>query len=261
MITPGIVSATFRDKTADDIIRLCKEAGLEAVEWSENAHVMPDDPEGAAALYEKTKAAGLSVAAYGSYFRLGQNDDPETAFRASIRSAAALHAPLIRIWAGTKPSAEVSGGERKKMAAETRTVCEIAAEYDIKVAMEWHKNTLTDTNESAMAFLEEVNHENLYCLWQPTVALTMEQREEGLALLKNHPMGERLLNLHMYYWLDGVRRPFREGMGEWARYLAQVEPGTQRFGLLEFVMGNTEEQFLADAAELHRLLKTAGFSK
>ncbi len=53
MIIPGMVSATFREKTADDIIRLCKEADLQAVEWSENAHVMPGDPEGAAELLKK----------------------------------------------------------------------------------------------------------------------------------------------------------------------------------------------------------------
>ncbi|MCI8517032.1 MAG: hypothetical protein HFG75_09235 [Hungatella sp.] len=47
MIVPGMISATFRDKSAGEIIRLCKEADLKAVEWSENAHVMPEDPSGA----------------------------------------------------------------------------------------------------------------------------------------------------------------------------------------------------------------------
>ena len=43
MITPGIVSATFREKTAEEVIALCKAAGLEAVEWSENAHIYPGE--------------------------------------------------------------------------------------------------------------------------------------------------------------------------------------------------------------------------
>ena len=87
MIIPGMVSATFREKTVDDIIRLCKEADLQAVEWSENAHVMPGDPEEAAELLKKTQMAGLIVAAYGSYYRLGQNEDPKTVFQASLVSA------------------------------------------------------------------------------------------------------------------------------------------------------------------------------
>lgn len=249
MVIPGMVSATFRDKAAEDVIRLCTQADLEAVEWSENAHVMPGDPEGAKALLEMTERAGLRVAAYGSYYRLGQQEDSEEAFCRSLVSAEALGAPLIRIWAGTQASSATDRAEQKRLAREAALVCEVAGEKNIKVALEWHKNTLTDTNKSAMEFLREVNHENLYCLWQPTVALSMEERCEGLRLL-----GDRLLNLHMYYWLDGVRRPFAEGMDEWQRYLKEVDQSVERFGLLEFVMGNTEEQFLEDARALHALL-------
>lgn len=250
MIIPGIVSATFREKTAEDIIRLCGEAGLKAVEWSENAHVMPSDPEGVATLYEKTREAGLEVAAYGSYYRLGQNEDPQGAFFRSLISAVALHAPLIRIWAGTESSAETDGERRRTLAGEAAVVCAMAAKYDIRVALEWHKNTLTDTNESAMQFLSETDHDNLYCLWQPTVALNMRQRSEGLELL-----GDRLQNLHIYYWREGVRRPLAEGVEEWKQYLAHVDKGRTRYGLLEFVMDNSEEQFLEDAKTLHRLLE------
>lgn len=252
MIIPGMVSATFREKSADDIIRLCKEADLQAVEWSENAHVMPGDPEGAAELLKKTQMAGLTVAAYGSYYRLGQNEDPKTVFQASLVSAKALKAPLIRVWAGTKPSLEVSEEEARALANEAAVIGEMAAAEGIKIAFEWHKNTLTDTNESAMNLLNLADQDNLYCLWQPTVALSMDERCEGLQLLRER---NRLLNLHIYYWLDGVRRPLREGVGEWSQYLSQVDEKENRFGLLEFVMGNTEEQFLEDAKTLHEILK------
>lgn len=253
MIIPGMVSATFRGETPERIIELCREAGLKAVEWSENAHVNPDDPKGAAALYEKTKAAGLDVAAYGSYYRLGEQQDPEEVFARSLRSAAALRAPVIRIWAGAKPSDQVTKQERKALAKEAALVGEMAEKEGIKIGFEWHKNTLTDTNESAMELLKQADQKNLYCLWQPTVALTMDQRVEGLDLL-----GDRLLNLHVYYWLEGKRRPFQEGLDEWARYLAHVDQNTDRYGLLEFVMDNTEEQFLEDAKALHGLLRKLG---
>lgn len=249
MIIPGMVSATFRDKPAKEIIRLCKEADLKAVEWSENAQVMPGDPAGAKELHEWTVEAGLKVAAYGSYYRLGQNEDVEGTFRASLVSAAALHAPLMRIWAGTKGSELVDEESRKELAAEAAKVCHMAAEAGIKVALEWHKNTLTDTNESAMRFLDEADHDNLYCLWQPTVALTMAQRTQGLDLL-----GDRLLNLHIYYWPEGVRRSLEEGVDVWRQYLDHVDRRKDRFGLLEFVMDNTEEQFLEDARVLRKLL-------
>ena len=252
MIIPGMVSATFREKSADDIIRLCKEADLQAVEWSENAHVMPGDPEGAAELLKKTQMAGLTVAAYGSYYRLGQNEDPKTVFQASLVSAKALKAPLIRVWAGTKPSLEVSEEEARALANEAAVIGEMAAAEGIKIAFEWHKNTLTDTNESAMNLLNLADQDNLYCLWQPTVALSMEERCEGLRLLRER---NRLLNLHIYYWPNGTRRPLSEGMDVWKTYLSHVNQQQDRFGLLEFVMGNTEAQFLEDAQILKNLLK------
>lgn len=250
MIIPGVVSATFREKPAEDIIRLCVAAKLKAVEWSENAHVKPGDPEGAKALYEKTRKAGLMVAAYGSYYKFGQSEDPEKAFEASLVSAKALHAPLIRVWAGTEPSQLVPDEKRKELAREAAIICTMAQGRGIKVALEWHRNTLTDTNESAMKFLKEVNHENLFCLWQPTLALSMEEKMEGLDFL-----GGRLLNLHIYYWpADGVRRPLEEGAHIWRQYLEHVDKKKDRFGLLEFVMGDTEEQFLEDTRILHKLL-------
>lgn len=250
MIIPGMVSATFRDKSPERIIELCRTANLQAVEWSENAHVLPADQEGAAALYEKTVKAGLSVAAYGSYYKLGEQADPEAVFTKSVVSAKALHAPLMRIWAGTKPSDEVGEKERDSQTKEAALIGRIAAGYGIKVAFEWHKNTLTDTNESAMRLLAEAGQDNLYCLWQPTVALNMEERCRGLKLL-----GGKLLNLHIYYWKEGVRRPFCEGTDEWKQYLAHVDQKTDRFGLLEFVKDNTEAQFLEDAKALLCLLK------
>lgn len=249
MIIPGMVSATFREKKPEDILRLCREAELKAVEWSENAHVLPGDPEGAAALYQKTMEAGLAVAAYGSYFRLGQNENPEEIFRLSLESAKALHAPIIRIWAGTEASEAVDREKRQRLADEAARIGRMAEKEGIKIAFEWHKNTLTDTNESAMELLSLADQENLYCLWQPTVALNRKQRTEGLELL-----GDRLLNLHIYYWREGVRRPLAEGVEEWKQYLEHVDRKKDRFGLLEFVMDNTEEQFLADAETLRKLL-------
>lgn len=254
MIIPGMVSATFRDQSPEHIIELCSQAGLKAIEWSENAHILPNDPSGAKILGEKTRSAGLKVAAYGSYYRLGEQEKERIneTFKASLISAKAVDAPLIRIWGGKLPSQDVDDENRKRLAEEARMISELAKEQQIKVALEWHKNTITDTNESAEQFLKEVESDNLYCLWQPTVALNMRERCAGLEMLRKEG---KLLNIHVYYWLDGVRRPLSEGLGEWKQYLSQVDPCQERFGLLEFVMGNTEEQFLEDARAWIRFLQ------
>lgn len=248
---PGAVSATFKKMplTADEVIALLADCGLQSVEWSENVHVQPGDPEGAALLGRKTEAAGLKVAGYGSYFRLGENENPAEAFAKSLISARALGAPLIRIWAGTLPSAEVDDGLFRAFAREAAMIGGMAADAGIKAAFEWHKNTLTDTNESALRLLTEADHPNLYCLWQPTVALSPRERAHGISL-----MGDRLLNFHVYSWPDGRRGPLNAA--EWQYYLdaASGLTGT-RCALLEFVRDDTPEQFRADAETLINLLK------
>lgn len=251
MLKAGLVSKTFQHKSINEVLLLCQKAGLKGIEWSENAHISAGDPAGAEELRRKTEAAGLSVAGYGSYFRLGTEEDPEAAFAKSLLSAEALGAPYIRIWAGRKPSCEVSKQEMHKLAEEAHRISAMAASKGILVALEWHRNTLTDTNESAMAFLDAANHPNLQCLWQPTCALNMEERCAGIDLLEDRGI---LLNLHVYYWPEqNLRRPLREGEDLWRTYLSHVHSEEDRYALLEFVMDNSEAQFLEDATVLHDL--------
>ena len=248
---PGAVSATFKKMplSPDEILRLLSDCGLRAVEWSENAHIQPDDPQGASLLRRKTEDAGLRVAAYGSYFRLGENESPERAFAASLKSAVSLGAPLIRIWAGSRGSAEVSDDEFARLAEEAARVADLAERENIRVAFEWHKNTLTDTNVSAERLLRTAAHPNLFTLWQPTVALSPRERVEGIRRI-----GSQILNVHVYSWPDGKRGPLNAA--EWQYYLEAAEGiGGVHCALLEFVRDDSVEQFCSDAQTLIKLLE------
>ena len=247
---PGAVSATFKKLPLSpaEIISLLTDCRLQAVEWSENAHVLPDDPTGATELGQRTRDAGLRVAAYGSYYRLGAQPDPEAAFLKSLKSATALGAPVIRIWGGTAGSAEVSGDERARWTREAALISRLAADQGIKAALEWHKNTLTDTNASAERLLREADAPNLYCLWQPTVALTPRERTDGIRRL-----GDRLLNFHVYSWPDGKRGPLNAA--EWQYYFDAASDLT-RCALLEFVRDDSVEQFRQDALALLKLTES-----
>jgi len=249
---PGVVSVTFRDKPAEEVIRLAVQNHLEAIEWSENAHILPDAPEDAKKLKEATEAAGLQVAAYGSYYRLGEYENPEETFGKSLASASALGAPVIRVWAGVKASEDADEAYRARLAKEAALIAELAQQKGIKVAFEWHKNTLTDTNETAMELLKAADHPNLYCLWQPTVALTPAQRVEGVKLL-----GDRLVNYHVYSWPDGKRGPLNAA--EWKLYLDAAACEGSHYALMEFVRDNTEEQFASDAKVLTDLIHNGGY--
>ena len=68
-------------------------------------------------------------------------------------------------------------------------------------------------------------------------------------------LGNRLLNLHVYSWPDGRRGPLNAA--EWQYYLdAAGQIGGTHCALLEFVQGDTAEQFRADARTLLKLLES-----
>ena len=245
MVRTGLVSATFKSQNASYVIESARFAGLEAIEWSENHHIPAGDLAFAREVARQTTDAGLKAAGYGSYFRLGQGMD----IRTSLDTAAAMGIGQVRIWAGTKASADVSEDERAKLTEELSKVCHIASGYGMVLNLEWHKNTLTDTNESGLAVLRAVGSPNLRTLWQPTQALSFEQRAQGLAMISPY-----LSYMHVYYWDQSGRRPLSEGKEHWKRYLSLLDPRKDCYALLEFVMGDSQEQFFDDARTLKEIV-------
>lgn len=253
MIRPGLVSISFRSLEPAAIIDLCVRGGLAAIEWGGDVHVPHGDVDTAHAVGAGTVAAGLAVAAYGSYYRAGEVEgNPD--FSAVLASAQALGAPLVRVWAGTRGSAAADAEYRARVVEDLRRIAGLADLANLAVACEFHGGTLTDTNESALALYHEAGHPNLLAYWQPPVGLPPESCRQGLAALL-----ARLSNLHVFHWVteEGGRRrePLASGRELWEGYLAlaQEAPG-DRYALLEFVRDDSPEQLLADAATLREWL-------
>lgn len=64
----------------------------------------------------------------------------------------------LRTFSGQKPSADVSATERRDMAARLIDICDIAADYGVKIVVETHPNTLADNVSSTLRLLDEVSH-------------------------------------------------------------------------------------------------------
>lgn len=245
MLIPGIVSATFKNLDAEQVVALAVENHLQAIEWSENWHIKEGDCSKADHVLHLCTEAGIRIAAFGSYYRLGSFAN----FASRLSVAQALKTSVIRIWAGDKPSSQVEEKEYQDLVAEARELAQLSETFGITLALEWHRNTLTDTNESALAFLDSVGKENVKSLWQPTPALNFEQRKAGLSRLKS-----KLVNLHVYHWDDSGRRPLAEGIDQWNSYCSLVDSCEDHYALLEFVKDDSIQQFEDDASVLLTLL-------
>lgn len=245
----GLVSVSFRKLEPSAIVNLVAQADLKAIEWGGDIHVPHGDIASAKAVAALTADAGLAMANYGSYYRLGVSEQEGLNFQRVLETAHALGAPSIRVWAGHGPSADTDEAQRKTVTEDALRCAELAGQTGIKVALEYHNHTLTDCDASAMRLLNEARHPNLYTLWQP---INHETVENNIVALTN--VLPRLLHLHIFYWEfpDGVmtRRPLADGEAAWSKFLKLAVADDERYVLMEFVKDDDPEQFLRDAATL-----------
>ena len=250
MIRSGMASVTFRDLKPVEIVDIARQAGLDAIEWGGDVHVPHGEIELAREVAAITRNAGVEVSSYGSYSRAGCKGGSNPLFEDVARTALALGAPLIRIWAGDRGSRDAGPAWWNTVVQHAREMADIAQESGMTVAFEFHGHTLTDTAETARHLLEETNHPGVSIYWQPPVSLEHEARMEGLKLVTPW-----LSNLHVFHYQDGEQAPLAEGADEWRQYLAHVNSRTgDRYALLEFVEGGKPDNLLRDAATLKALL-------
>ena len=264
-LRPGLVSVTFRQLTPAVILDLAARVGLEGIEWGGDVHVPHGELDTAREVRRLTQEAGLQVAAYGSYYRVGHSESEGLSFERVLETAGELSAPLVRVWAGQR--AAVDDNYLSHVATDARRIADMAQTAGIRVACEWHEGTLTQTPEGALRLLHESAHPNLRLLWQPVDWLekspseTIEANLAGLRLAMPY-----LENLHVFHWKtqgqQTQRCALREGESMWNPYLkclaecpAQGGAAHERWLLLEFVRDHNPAVLAEDALTLRQWLR------
>ncbi len=221
-------------------------AGLGGIEWGSDIHVPPHDRINARRVGEMTRQAGLAVASYGTYYRLGGGED----FTAYLDAAEALGAPLLRLWAGTKGSAQTTPAERDAWVEDARRCAAWAHERGLSIAFEYHPGTLTDESESAVRLMQEIGHPSCGLYWQPDFAKEPATVAAGLAAVRPY-----LAAVHVFHWLpDHTRRPLSEGADLWRSWL-NIAPEMRAVPcLLEFVPEDDPARLSREAEALRGIL-------
>ena len=255
MIFTGLCSITFRDLSPRQIVDAVVEAGLRGIEWGGDIHCPHGDVETATTVGAMTRDAGLAVSSYGSYYRVGgpAAGKESPAFEGVLESAMAMEAPMIRVWAGSKGSKDADAAYRAIIVEDAQRIAEAAEAAGIRIGLEYHAGSLTDTLESTLQLLAAIDHDNVSTYWQPPFG---SAKADNLTAIQ--ALGEKISNLHVFHWTvapgDKIdHRPLAEGHDDWIDYLAEASaiPGG-RWALLEFVRDGKLEAFTADAAALTR---------
>ncbi len=245
-VRTGLVSVTFRQLPADEVAEVAAKAGLAAIEWGGDVHVPLGNLVAAQRVKALSEVHGLEIAAYGSYLRAGSVDREE--MRSAVATAEALGAPRIRVWAGNVGTAEAGVGDRMAVTRGLAELADVAATAGIEVALEFHRNTLTDEVDSTITLLLDVGAPNLKTYWQPPVDLDDAQCLEQLEALMPW-----LSTVHVFsWWPSNTRLPLAARASLWRPVLDRLAAEPREINaLLEFVADDSQDQFAKDAADLH----------
>ena len=240
----GLCSVTYRALPAAEVAALADTAGLRVVEWGADVHAPPGDPDALRALRHRTPRP----CSYGSYWRAGAHDLADLV--AVADAAVLLGAPRIRVWAGELGSADASAERRAAVVGALRDASGVAAARGLTLALEFHGGTLTDTVQSTLRLLDEVDHPALSTYWQPPVDLPDDAAVAGLRAVL-----DRVSAVHVFSWWPGGRRlPLAGRAGLWRRAVEVLADRPPLDLLLEFVPDDDPAALATEAATLRSWL-------
>ena len=240
----GLVSVSFRELGVDEIITAAKNAGLSCIEWGSDVHAPCGDTERLRYIARRCAEEDISICSYGSYFTIGRT--PATELRRYIDAAKLLGTDIIRVWAGTKGSAEYTCDELSAFYDECRTLAFEAEKSGITLCLECHNNTLTDTAEGAVSLMKAVASPNFRMYWQPNQFRTADENLRSARELA--PYTE---HVHVFNWDGPDKYPLIGASGLWRDYLSQLGGG--RCLLLEFMPDGRPESLPAEADALRKI--------
>ncbi len=245
-VRTGLVSVTFRQLPADEVAEVAAKAGLAAIEWGGDVHVPLGNLVAAKRVKALSEVHGLEIAAYGSYLRAGSVDREE--MRSAVATAEALGAPRMRVWAGNVGTSDAGVGDRMAVTRGLAELADVAATAGIEVALEFHRNTLTDEVDSTITLLLDVGAPNLKTYWQPPVDL-----DDAECLAQLEALMPWLSTVHVFsWWPSNTRLPLAARASLWRPVLDRLAAEPREINaLLEFVADDSQDQFAKDAADLH----------
>lgn len=176
----GLTSVTFRNLTYQEILHYCKECELTCIEWGSDIHVPQTNLQYAEIIRNASEQADIRISSYGSYYSLCTHDNWVDAFLPYLKTAAVLNAPIIRIWSGSKSFCEASQEYYCRAVKETQELCDMAADYQITIAFEYHDHSLSDTGKNAVKIAKDINRDNFGLYYQYDSHVTFDENISSL---------------------------------------------------------------------------------
>jgi len=249
----GLCTVTFRSLDPAAVVDRAVGAGVEVLEWGGDVHVPEGDLDAARWAAHLSAAAGLGVAAYGSYLYLDEHLDRRLG--PVLDTTVALGAPAVRVWCPDLTDEGAGWSALVDAAARAVTAADAAG---VVVYLEFHGGTATAEVSDVVRLLDAVP--GLRTGWQPPYWAPRSLAEE---LADVRRLADRLLHVDVYAWTpDGLRHPLSVEHDAWAARFgaawaatgAARDVGLRPAALVEFVPDDDPEVLEREVASLRRAL-------
>ena len=247
MYNIGFTTVTFRKKSRREIYQIESENKIKYIEWGSDVHLPPNDINALSDVLSLQEEFGLTAVSYGTYYRLGEEN--YSLWESITDTANAIGAKIIRIWQGTKASADVNESEFLSMVDETRVLADIASQKGLTVAFEFHNGTNNDNGKSSVEFLKAVNKQNVKTYWQP---FSTDDDINNLKAVIHY-----LACVHIFEWNEnGKRYSLKHGSKKWQEIFKIIdESKTNPYLIMEFVKHDSKRQLTKDLKHLRVLTR------
>ncbi len=159
----GFTTTTVRQiKSVEEVVDIAKKVGADCLEWGGDIHIT--DVASAEKARKLCDASGISVAAYGSYYRVGSNNADE--WKKICEIASVLGARCVRVWLGKSDSEVTDEKTYEMLVTDAKSMCAVAAEYSIAVCCECHPNTYNNNTDAFLKIREDIGCDNFKTYFQ-----------------------------------------------------------------------------------------------
>lgn len=241
----GLVSISFRQHTAKEILAAMKKASLTHIEWGSDVHAPYSDIEKIKEISVLQKQYDITCCSYGTYFCLGVS--PLYELEDYINAAKLLGTDVLRLWCGDKDSEEYNLKEKNSLFEECKKAANIAEKLGVTLCMECHNKTYTNQLNSALELIHAVNSPNFKMYWQPNQYRTLEENLNYAEKIAHHSE-----HIHVFNWEKEKRFPLAEAIDIWKKYLTKFN--YNKTLLLEFMPDDNINSLQTEADCLRKII-------
>ncbi len=222
----SMCSIAWRESPIEEIIPLVAAAGYEGIEiWGPHIDRYLEQGGTIEGLKKLVADAGLAIPMISPYMDLAKDAEGSLATgKRFIAYAAALGAPLLRVFTGGGASADADHKTWETVVKGLQQLCAAGATHRIGLALETHQNHLHDTTATTLRLILQTGADNLYV--NLDIHNLFDMGEEPIMALRRLFPWVRIMHLKNGVYREGKRSygvPLAAGNMDYAPFLQEVK--------------------------------------